>query len=281
MEHDQLTPSVWLQDCTWEEVDAYLEHERIIIVPVGATEQHGPAGPLGVDTYVAMTLAEDVAQRSGVLCTPPIWFGDSSHHMGFAGTISVRTETLTNYVADVCRSLTRHGFTRVILINGHRGSNMPGLITAVRALHAEECPEVMFAVADPLSLARSAAPNIKETNEHHGGEVELSHIRYRYPDLLRTDKLTDAGVDFDHVFGGFVGSDLFGPAPDGVEIMWSGTEQRVFAPTGSFSSSKGTTAEKGKAYHEHMVARLCELVKWMRTYKGPIAPAATVPAARI
>ena len=56
-------PSVWIQDLTWEEVDSYLKHERIVIVPVGSTEQHGPAGVLGVDSYVAMTLAEDVAER--------------------------------------------------------------------------------------------------------------------------------------------------------------------------------------------------------------------------
>jgi len=85
------------------------------------------------------------------------------------------------------------------------------------------------------------------------------------------DKLTDEHVDFDEVFGGFVGDDLFGPAPDGVDIMWSGNEQRAFTPSGSFSSSTGTSKEKGEAYHNHIVNRLCELVDWMRQYTGPIA----------
>ena len=259
-----------MQDLTWEEVAAHLEHDEIAFVPVGSTEQHGPAGVLGVDAYVAITLAEDAARRSGVLCTPPIWFGDSSHHSGFPGTISIRTETLMLLVRDVCRSLARAGFTRIVLINGHKGANLPGLISSVRALHEEELPGVLFAVADPLHLARSTAPTVKETNEHHAGELELSHIYHRYPDLIRTDRLTDASVDFDAVFGGFVGSDLFGPAPDGVEIMWSGAEQRAFTPTGSFSSSTGVTDAKGRAYHDHIVARLCELVDWLRGYDGPI-----------
>lgn len=262
--------SVWLQDLRWPEVADYLEHDRIVLVPVGSTEQHGPAAPLGVDAYVAMTLAEDTAERSGVLCTPPLWFGDSSHHMGFPGTVSVRTETLMLVVRDICRSLARHGFDRIVLINGHKGSNLPGLSSAVRALHEEELPGVLFAVADPLHLARSASPAIKDTNEHHAGELELSHIAYRYPGLVRMDLLTDAGVDFDRVFGGFVGDDLFGPAPDGVEIMWSGAEQREFTPTGGFSSSEGVSVEKGQAYHDHIVGRLCELVDWLRKYDGPI-----------
>lgn len=270
MDAESAFPSVWMQNLTWQEVEQYLQRDKTAIIPVGATEQHGPAGPLGVDAYVAITLAEDVAQRTDVLCTPPIWFGDSSHHSGFPGTISIRTETLMLLVRDVCRSLAKHGFTRIVLVNGHKGSNLPGLVSSVRALHEEEYPDVMFAVADPLHLARSAAPNIKETNEHHAGELELSHILYRYPDLIQMDKLTDEAVDFTEVFGGFVGNDLFGPAPDGVEIMWSGREQRAFTPSGSFSSSTGTTAEKGEAYHNHIVNRLCELIAWMRKYEGHI-----------
>lgn len=262
--------SVWMQDLTWQEVEEYLTRDRIAIVPVGSTEQHGPAGVLGVDSYVAITLAEDTAQRTGVLCTPPVWFGDSVHHAGFPGTISVRPETLTALVRDICRSLARHGFDRIILINGHKGSNLPALTSALRELHDQTLPGVLFAIADPLHLARSAAPGIKGTNEHHAGELELSHVLYRYPGLIRTDRTTDAGVDFAAVFGGFAGDDLFGPAPDGVEFIWSGDEQRRFTPTGSFSSSLGISADKGRRYHEHIVGRLCDLVDWMRSYDGPI-----------
>lgn len=271
-------PSVWMQDLTWEEVASYAEHERVVVLPVGSTEQHGPAGVLGVDSYVAITLAEDLAERTNILVAPPIWYGDSSHHGAFPGTISVRAETLSMLVSDVLRSLTRHGLDRIILLNGHKGSNLPALTTAARRLHDEELPQTLLAVADPLHLARSAAPGIKETNEHHAGELELSHVHYRYPGNIRTDRLTGEGVDFDEVFGGFVGNDLFGPAPDGVDIIWSGTEQRTFAPTGSLSPSLGLSQEKGRAYHDHIVARLVELVSWMRGYQGPVGAAPAPPS---
>lgn len=264
--------SVWMQDLTWQEVADHLEQDRVAIIPIGSTEQHGPAGVLGVDAYVAITLAEDAAKRTGALCTPPVWFGDSCHHGAFPGTLSIRPQTLSLLVTDICRSLARHGFDKLILINGHKGSNLPALTTAVRELHETELPEVMFAVADPLHLARSAAPTIKEAREHHAGELELSQVHYRVPGSVRMDRLTDAEVDFQQVFGGFVGDDLFGPAPDGADIIFSGEEERRFTPSGSFASSVGVTAEKGMAYHDHMVDRLGELVAWMRNYTGPIGP---------
>ncbi|WP_442970585.1 creatininase family protein [Rhodococcus sp. MEB064] len=263
-------PSVWLQDLTWEEVELHLAKDRVILIPCGSTEQHGPAGVLGVDTYVATGIVEDVAKRMGALCAPPLWFGDSPHHMAFAGTITLRTETLMAVVTDVCRSLASHGFDKIVLVNGHKGSNLPALGSAVRALHEESLPRVVFAVADPLHLARSVAPSIKEVNEHHGGELELSQVEYRYPGRIRMDRLTDQGAAFAEVFGGFVSDDLFGPALDGVDIIWSSAEQRRFAPTGSLSSSAGVTREKGKDFHEHIVGRLCELVDWMRANVGPI-----------
>lgn len=267
-------PSVWIQDLTWQEVARYLEREdRIVLLPAGTTEQHGPAGPCGLDAYVAIALAEDVARRKGVLCAPPLWYGDSSHHMAFPGTLSLRTETLIRVVQDICRNLARHGFNRILIINGHKGANLPALTSAVRNLHEDELPHVLFAVADPLHLARSVAGTLKETPEHHAGELEMSHILYKFPGLIRTDRLTNASVDFEAVFGGFVGGDLFGPAPDGVEVVWSSREQRAFAPTGSFSPSTRVSADKGRLYHEHMVERLCAFIDWLRAYRGPIGRA--------
>jgi creatinine amidohydrolase len=267
----QPLPSRWINELTWQEVDAYLERpDRIVVLPAGTTEQHGPAGPCGLDAYVAISLAEDLAQRRDLLVAPPLWYGDSSHHGDFPGTITLRTETLMAVVRDICTSLARHGFNTILIINGHKGANLPALTSAVRNLHEEALPNVLFAVADPLHLARSFAGTVKESNEHHSGELEVSETMYRYPDLVRTDRLTREGVDFSEVFGGFVGSDLFGPAPEGVDVVWSSREQRSFTASGSFSASASATAEKGRLYHEHMLERLCAFIDWARAYEGPI-----------
>lgn len=257
-----------LQELTWEEVADYLLSDEIILVPVGSTEQHGPAGPLGVDSYAALALAEDAALGAGVLVAPPLWYGDSPHHLAFPGTISLRTETLAEVMKDVIRSLARNGFTKVVIVNGHKSANLPGLVTACRYLHEFELPDVRLVLVDPMYLARGIA-RIKEAKEHHAGELEISHVMYKFPGLVREDRLTDHEVPLRDVLSPLSQDDLLAGGGDSIEVFWNSREQRRFAPDGSFSRSAGASVEKGRIYHEYMVKRLIEVVEWLRTYEGP------------
>ena len=261
--------SVWLQELTWEDVGAYLEDSDIIICPVGSTEEHGPAGPLGLDCLIAIALAEDVARATGTLCTPPLWFGDSPHHLGFPGTISLRTETLMAVIQDMSRSLAKHGFRKILIINGHKGANLPGLLAATKNLREYEMPEVFFAVIDPVKIAKKIANEIKEATEHHSGELEISECWYKYPHLIKQEKLTTSQVDFEENFSPWSHGDLFSAPHEVIDIPWTSAEQRRIAPTGSFSPSIKASPEKGKAYHDYMVDQIVQFIGWLRAYKGP------------
>ncbi|MBI4492294.1 MAG: creatininase family protein [Chloroflexi bacterium] len=263
-------PSVWIQELTWEEIKQYLARDNIAIVPIGSTEQHGPAGTLGVDTYVAIGLAEDAAKKAGVLVTPPLWFGESAHHLAWSGTISLRAETVLAVVKDICRSLARHGFRKLILLNGHKGSNLPPLITAAKSLHEEELPQVLIAVADPLHLGRTIARELKEAPEHHGGELELSQVWYRFPPHVRPERFTTQGPDLRAALSPFGVADLFGVHGDTIEVPWNSYDQAAISPTGSLSDSSRSSQEKGRRFHEHMVDNLVRFIEWLRTQEGPI-----------
>ena len=259
-------PSVWLQELTWEEVAGYLAERDTILIPFGTTEQHGPAGPLGLDSYVAIALAEDAARKAGVLAAPPVWYGDSSHHLGFPGTISLRTETLIQVVYDILRSLARHGFRRMLLINGHKWTNLAALTSAARNIREFELPGIRTAVADPMYLARGIAGSLKHANEHHAGELEISHVLHKFPHTIRTGKLSDAACDFDRLVGPFGIADLFGTgARDSVDQPWTSREQKRYAPTGQFSSNLLASPETGQQYHDYMVGRLVEFLEWWQT----------------
>ena len=107
---------------SWPEVDDYLNHCKGVILPIGSTEQHGPTGAIGTDALTAEAVALEVGRRTGVLVTPTQAFGMAEHHLGFAGTMSLKPATLLALIHDLVISLANHGFERIFVINGHGGN---------------------------------------------------------------------------------------------------------------------------------------------------------------
>lgn len=256
--------SIWLNENTWQDVEEYLTHDDIILIPVGSTEQHGPAGPLGVDAYAAIAIAEDTAKKTGVLTTPPLWFSDAPHHLDFPGTIALRPETLIAVIKDIVHSLYRNGFRKFVVINGHKGTNIAPLTVACRDLQQYELPEVRMALADPLHLCTNAKDVKKEQVEHHAGILEISHVMYKFPGLVKEECRPAGDVDLAESFGEYISKDLFGGKKPTVELFWNSAQQKKFTPNGSFSASVEASAEIGKAYHENMVENLAEFVEWFK-----------------
>lgn len=126
---------------TWPEVERYLERSRAIILPIGATEQHGPIGLIGTDAICAEALAIKVGERASALVVPVIPFGMSQHHMEFPGSVTLRPSTLLTVVCDIVFSLARHGFRRFWFINGH-GGNIATLEAAFSQIYYEVSSQV-------------------------------------------------------------------------------------------------------------------------------------------
>ena len=124
-----------LQRSTWPEVENYLQRRTDIVVPIGSTEQHGPAGLIGTDALCPSFIAHAMGDRDGVLVAPGVPYGNAHHHLGFAGTISVRPMTLVSLVSDLVDSLCRQGFDRVMFLNGH-GGNIAPIHTAIAEVQA-------------------------------------------------------------------------------------------------------------------------------------------------
>lgn len=260
--------SVWINELTWEDVEDYLKRDNIALIPIGSTEQHGPAGPLGVDAYAAIAIAEDAAKGADVLTTPPLWFSDAPHHLNFPGTISLRPETLINVVKDIVHSLYRNGFRKFIVINGHKGTNIPALTLACREIQQYELTDARMALTDPLYLCTNANECKGDHSEHHAGVLEISHVMYKFPGLVKEDKRPSVDVSLGDVFGDYIKKDLFsGPHPT-VELMWNSIQQEKFAPRGNFSASDFGSAEMGKKYHDNMVENLVKFINWYRTYEA-------------
>ena len=112
-------PTVFLGEMTNPEVEAFLETHHTVIIPTGATEQHGPHGPLLTDVLIPQEVARRVAPRIGALVAPPINYALSYPHVGFTGLVHIRIPTFMALVGDLCASFAASGFRRIIFLNGH------------------------------------------------------------------------------------------------------------------------------------------------------------------
>ncbi|HZE66428.1 MAG TPA: mycofactocin biosynthesis peptidyl-dipeptidase MftE, partial [Sporichthyaceae bacterium] len=123
-----------LADLTWPQVGRW--PGALLVVPLGATEQHGPHLPLSVDTDVAVALCQGLAaRREDVLVAPALPYGSSGEHAGFPGTLSIGQEALELVVVELARSATDTS-ARVLFVSGHGGNAEP-LSRAVTRLRGE------------------------------------------------------------------------------------------------------------------------------------------------
>ncbi len=125
-----------LADLSWDQVKEYLARDDRVILPTGATEQHGRHIGLGCDYLIAEAIARETGERTNVLVAPPLAYGMSHHHFEFQGTMSLRPTTLIAVLEDLMRSLHRHGFRRWLIVNGHGGNE--AAISSALAVVANE-----------------------------------------------------------------------------------------------------------------------------------------------
>ncbi|MEJ2381805.1 MAG: creatininase family protein [Gammaproteobacteria bacterium] len=191
-------------DLTWEEIGA-LPARGIdaAMLPVGATEQHGPHLGCGVDTEIARQLCRDAAAATGIALLPALPYGCSlGHSRRWPGTIALQPKTLIDVVKEIGDWVYCSGFRRLFIVNSHVTNQAP-LRCALEMLRAEH-DDLMVALLGSATLsARVRERHFADAGDWHANCAETALMQAIAPQLVRDDKVApadDPDRTADHVF---------------------------------------------------------------------------------
>jgi creatinine amidohydrolase len=182
-------------ELTWPEMREAISSQPAVLVPFGTVEDHGPHLPLNTDNVIVEAICLDAARRAPgeMLVMPTVAYGLDEHHMDFPGTVSVDMQTLLTLVADVAISPARHGFTHVLIVNGH-GSNASIADLAARRVVLETsivCGAMSPNAAIDPTLAEPTLSEMRRSGPGgvaHAGEYETAMMLHLRPDLVQMDR---------------------------------------------------------------------------------------------
>jgi mycofactocin precursor peptide peptidase len=212
--------SVRLSELTWTEL-ALRQRPPVIVIPVGATEQHGPHLPLGTDTIIAQALSARLCEallaempaphpEAPMLIGPTLQISASGEHDGFPGTLSLGTEVTTRAIVEIARSTDWSA--GLLLVNGH-GGNYQAVTAAKELLDGEE------------RALRAWWPRIPG-GDLHAGLSETSLMLHLRPDLVQVTHAVP------------------GPSPDLAALQLHGV--KALSPSGVLGDPSAATAEQGR-----------------------------------
>jgi creatinine amidohydrolase len=187
--------SVLWKELTAEELRAKAADNAIVVLPVASMEQHGPHLPVGVDTIlcegVCKAGAGAVAAVVPAVVAPTLWCGMAEHHMAFGGTFTFDIPTYRAVLLAILKSIDRHGFKRVLIVNGH-GGNIAALNAFLPDFARETGLALRAATYFELAAAELAPVLEDQTTVHHACEVETSLMMVLAPGTVKHERLPEA-----------------------------------------------------------------------------------------
>jgi creatinine amidohydrolase len=184
---------------TWAEIEQFLQRNRSIVVPIGSNEQHGPTGLLGTDWLCPEIIAREAGKTADILVAPTFNIGMAQHHLAFPGTISLRPTTFIAAIVDWVRSLSGHGFEKILFLNGH-GGNIASIEAAFSEIYAESSftrRRAGFALKlcnwwDLEGVGELAREQFPEGHGSHATPSEIAITQWAFPELQKTASFSPA-----------------------------------------------------------------------------------------
>jgi creatinine amidohydrolase len=233
-----MTEVLWNQ-MTAEELRQKAKEDAIVLLPIASTEQHGPHLTTGVDTFLGgegcRRVATIVARSRPIVVAPVVWMGLAEHHVAFGGTFTLSLATYHNLLRDLCNSILRAGFKKILIVNSHGGN-----IAALNALTTDLAVELDAPIATTtyynLASEKGAYADVLEDQKgvRHACEAETSMMLAAFPDCVRKDRIGEA-------FGP-MGNKTLGVPP--ALNLWRSFKE--LTPSGVLGDARKASAAKGE-----------------------------------
>ncbi|MDF7816069.1 creatininase family protein [Runella sp. MFBS21] len=239
--------------------------DKVVLLPLGAIEQHGPHLSVSTDTDIVTYVAQQIEKLLpySVLLCPTLPFGSSHHHLSFGGTISLAPELYTQVIIDLVNSLVVSGFRKILLLNGHGGNITPvkqALAVLSKRFDVSHQPTIALATYWEVGgKAFAGEAPMQSPALSHACEYETSMMLHLFADKVWMDRVARAQR----------------PESNGY-IPWEDDEPyrgvTVFKQT-EFISSNGSsgepqlgTAEKGQYLLEKAIEGLVSFVESFKNW---------------
>lgn len=245
----------------------------IALLPVSATEQHGPHLPLGTDAIINAGILDAAMQQlspqASVVVLPPLEVGDSLEHSAFAGTLSVDLGPLLGLWCSIGRDVARAGVRKLVIFNSHGGQKAHVDQAALR-LRVDHGMLVVRAHSFGLGVPPGLFPADELAHGIHGGAVETSLILHLRPSLVRLEAVADfpsRGASM-AAAGGLLGAEK----PVGIGWM-----TQDLNPRGACGDARLATAAKGRELLDHAAGQLVRLLDEVAAAPLPATAASAMP----
>jgi len=253
-------PARWAE-LAWPDFRELDPERTVVLMPVGAVEQHGPHLPLSVDTLLVETLAEAALARAepglGLLVLPVCPFGKSDEHRDFPGTLTLSARTLEAAWMEIGASVARAGLKKLLILNGHGGQVATAQIVA-RELRIRHGMLVVTCLWPQLGLPAGILPDEELRFGIHGGALETALVQAIRPDLVRGERIGR----FDPVTRARAAA---APVLAGLGASGFGWMAQDLHASGAAGDAGLATAELGRRVLEHVADRLLLLVRELVT----------------
>ena len=173
------------------------QKEKVIIFPIGHTEQHGCHLPLSTDTLIIEAIGRKTAQATGssAFCMPAMPYGVSTHRSSFAGTLNSGGRAFEDFWLNIIDALVKRGFARFYLISGH-GGNCSFLVNVIKYA-GERYPDIFCATASLYLTGSEGIASVQKYRQSaiggmgHACELETSLILFLRPELVHMERVVD------------------------------------------------------------------------------------------